>query len=168
MSSYVSDWLNNEVCLSVFVSVPSKQFSNGYLFGELLVALGWLDAGQFAEMRDASTTNARLENFDVVAGGLRANGVNFNPKVSVPLMVTEARGAAADILLKIKNRKAEQDNPPPKPPLPSTHTVRPKKFQRGPMTDWGTDDFFLKTMEVSDCEKHGGSRHASTPSRRFC
>ena len=147
MSSYVGDWLNHEVCLSVHISVPSKQFSNGYYFGELLVALGWLQPSQFAEMRNSPTTNARLENFDVVASALRANGVNFNPKVSVPLMVTEARGAAADVLLKIKNRKAEQDNPPPKPPLPSTHSVRPKKFARGPMTDWGTDDFFLKTME---------------------
>ena len=42
MASYVSQWLNNEVKLSTYVTAPNKQFANGYLFGELLLALGWL------------------------------------------------------------------------------------------------------------------------------
>ncbi|GMH73721.1 hypothetical protein TrLO_g14525 [Triparma laevis f. longispina] len=147
MSSYVSDWLNHELVLSTKITVPSKQFANGYLFGEVLVALNWLTPSKFSDMRNSSTSLARLENFMIVEQALRSNGVQFDRKVSIPLIVTEARGAAADLLLKIKNMKASQDNPPPKPPPPSTTSVRPKEFKRGPMTDWGTDDFFLRTME---------------------
>ncbi|GMH87029.1 hypothetical protein TrVE_jg13490 [Triparma verrucosa] len=147
MSSYVSDWLNHQLVLSTKVAVPSKQFANGYLFGEVLVAIGWLSPDKFADMRNSSTSIARLENFVIVEQALRANNLQFDRKVSIPLIVTEARGAAADLLLKIKNMKAAQDNPPPKPPPPSTTSVRPKEFKRAPMTDWGADDFFLKTME---------------------
>ena len=99
-------------------------------------------------MRNHQTTNARLENFEIVDACLRENQIPFDRKQAIPLIVTEARGAASGLLLKIKRAKELQDNPPPKPPPPSTFTVRPKDFKRHPMTDWGLDDFFLKTMET--------------------
>ena len=91
MASYVSSWLNDTVHLSVSIKNPGKQFSNGYLFGELLVALNWLDQSEYIEMVDRGTTEARLSNFEVVHRCLSSHGVLYDNNL-IPLIVTEARG----------------------------------------------------------------------------
>ena len=145
MSSYISNWLNNTIKLSVLITSPSLQFSNGYLYGELLLALGWITSSEYGGFRDSKTTNIRLKNFSIIVGVLNKMGVKYQKKV-ISLIVTEARGAATDLLVRIKSRYDEILNPPGIPPPLSTTSVRKKVFEREAMTDWGSDDFYVKTM----------------------
>jgi len=113
---------------------------------QLLVALSWLDPAQFANMTNRSTTLDRLANFEVVDRCLSQKNVNYDDNL-IPLIVTESRGAAASLLLRIKKAKEASLAPPVREKMKSTQSVRPKEFSRGALTDWGQDDFLVKTME---------------------
>tara|TARA_B110000305_G_C19397070_1_gene618032 strand:+ start:589 stop:1347 length:759 start_codon:yes stop_codon:yes gene_type:complete len=165
MASYVAAWCNNQIKLSTKVTNPGKQFSNGYLFGELLIAIDWLDAGEWGKMTNNSTTHARLSNFAIVDACLKSKGVFYDNNL-IPLIVTEARGAAADLLLKIKRCKEVHEQPPPKVVEKSTHTVRPKEVSEPPLKQQKREPTNTKHTKKTKNAVHSRS-HDSVGRRRL-
>ena len=125
MTSYIQNWLNTDIKLSLTITSPTRQFANGFLFGELLMALGWIDGGVYGEFTDGATTLIRLRNFTLVSTCLLQNGVVFDKKV-IPLIMTEARGAVSDLILRIKERKKAIDKPPK---VSESHTTTLKQLR---------------------------------------
>jgi hypothetical protein len=61
MAKIVSSWLNDELQLSRHVTDFEKDFSNGYLFGEILFKLGLQT--DFKDFKDQDNPKAMLANF---------------------------------------------------------------------------------------------------------
>ena len=143
----VLQWVNsNEARLSKTVTSLERAFGSGYLLGELLYKRGMLEKKQYEALVDADDMETALQNFDVVVGALEAAQVPFE-KAEIGKVVMRQRGAAAKLLLAIKeiHEKGVPVPPPPKPnPLA---TVRPKQFLRARLSDWGCDDFEEKTVK---------------------
>ena len=143
----VLQWVNsNEARLSKTVTSLERAFGSGYLLGELLYKRGMLEKKQYEALVDADDMETALQNFDVVVGALEAAQVPFE-KAEIGKVVMRQRGAAAKLLLAIKeiHEKGVPGPPPPKPdPLA---TVRPKQFLRARLSDWGCDDFEEKTVK---------------------
>ena len=143
----VLQWVNSgEARLSKTVTSLEKAFGSGYLLGELLYKRGMLEKKQYEALVDADDMETALQNFDVVVGALEAAQVPFE-KAEIGKVVMRQRGAAAKLLLAIKeiHEKGVPVPPPPKPnPLA---TVRPKQFLRARLSDWGCDDFEEKTVK---------------------
>ena len=123
------------------------QFANGYLFGEVLLVLSYLTSSDYAEFKSGNSTVIRLSNYALVTKCLSSAGVSYDSRL-IPLIMTEARGASADLLLRIKSHWESRDMPAPVPKVLSTHSVRARTFVRPPHTDWGQDDFYERTMAV--------------------
>ena len=119
MGSFAAAWVNKVHPLTTVV-VPSRvnsQFSSGVLFAELLVSLGWLSSAEFGDsvVSHANCTSHRLINMHVVVAALKTVVMESWDKREVclfdgeklvklvPLIITEAQGAAAELLLRIKS-----------------------------------------------------------------
>ena len=100
MAALLARWINTDVRLGVKVSNLDADFGTGYLFAELLVALGYLeDSSEFSRRQ---STSVRTTNFKRLAPVLReALGITLTDKM-VRDIVTEQRGSAARLLYKIK------------------------------------------------------------------
>ncbi|XP_053148066.1 sperm flagellar protein 2 isoform X8 [Hemicordylus capensis] len=110
MTDILCDWLNREVKLSRAVDPESfsKEFSSGYLIGELLNKYELQeDFDQFSQSRLA---NAKLNNFSRMEPTLQLLGVQFDQNVARNIMM-EQHGAATKLVYQLyvaleKKRKA--------------------------------------------------------------
>ena len=99
MSELLLNWLNNEVGLSTNVANFEKDFSNGYLFGEVLHKFRQQD--DFDHFDNRSTYEAKLANFKRIEPTLKALGIKVNATQSNAMMNGE-RGSALRLLYQLK------------------------------------------------------------------
>ncbi|XP_007426743.1 sperm flagellar protein 2 [Python bivittatus] len=100
MTGILCDWLNREVKLSRTVDSESfsREFSSGYLIGELLNKYELQeDFDQFSQSRLA---NAKLNNFSRMEPTLQLLGVQFDQNVARNIM-TEQHGAAIKLVYQL-------------------------------------------------------------------
>jgi hypothetical protein len=99
MSELLQNWLNNEVGLSTNVTSFEKDFSNGYLFGEILHKFRQQD--DFNGFDNRHTYEAKLANFKRLEPTFKALGIKFNATQSNAMMASE-RGASLRLLYQLK------------------------------------------------------------------
>uniref|UniRef100_A0A8C3BPJ5 Sperm flagellar 2 n=1 Tax=Cairina moschata TaxID=8855 RepID=A0A8C3BPJ5_CAIMO len=100
MAGLLCGWLNGEVRLSRSL-VPgsfAEEFSNGYLFGELLHKYGLQD--DFNKFSQSRVASAKLNNFSLLEPTLHLLGVQFNENVAQDIM-TGQHGAATKLLYEL-------------------------------------------------------------------
>ena len=101
MAALLARWINTEVRLGERVTNLDADFSTGYQFAQLLVALGYLEDS--SEYSRRQSTSVRIANFKRLAPVMQeALGISLTDKV-VRDIVTEQRGSAARLLYKIKS-----------------------------------------------------------------
>ena len=120
MSQLISTWLNTcGLSVSVLPSTLEAQFANGYLIGELLSCayharrLKLLDASDFSRFSDCSSLtrgarSAAINNFLLLQPILRSMQIAL-PVEQVRRIVIQERGAALDLLFKIRLALSRHD-----------------------------------------------------------
>mmetsp|Transcript_136004 Transcript_136004/g.352617 ORF Transcript_136004/g.352617 Transcript_136004/m.352617 type:complete len:849 (+) Transcript_136004:47-2593(+) len=99
MSELLQNWLNNEVGLSTNVANFEKDFSSGYLFGEVLHKFRQQD--DFEQFVNKNTYEAKLANFKKLEPTLKALGIRVDATHSNAMMNCE-RGASLRLLYQLK------------------------------------------------------------------
>ncbi|CAK9107410.1 unnamed protein product [Durusdinium trenchii] len=107
MSELLQNWLNNEVGLSTNVSNFEKDFSSGYLFGEILHKFWQADFEQF---QNKNSHQAKIANFKSLEPILKALGIKFNATLINAVMNGE-RGAALRLLYQLKMASERSERP---------------------------------------------------------
>lgn len=107
MSELLQNWLNNEVGLSTNVSNFEKDFSSGYLFGEILHKFWQADFEQF---QNKNSHQAKIANFKTLEPILKALGIKFNATLINAVMNGE-RGAALRLLYQLKMASERSERP---------------------------------------------------------
>ncbi|XP_043831005.1 sperm flagellar protein 2 [Dromiciops gliroides] len=100
MSDIVCRWLNQEVKLSRTVSPKAleKDFSNGFLLGELLHKHELQD--DFSQFSEGRVSNAKLNNFSRLEPTFQLLGVQFDQNVAQNIM-TEKHGSVTKLLYQL-------------------------------------------------------------------
>uniref|UniRef100_A0A4X2LC40 Calponin-homology (CH) domain-containing protein n=1 Tax=Vombatus ursinus TaxID=29139 RepID=A0A4X2LC40_VOMUR len=100
MSDIVCKWLNQEVKLSRTVSPKAleKDFSNGFLLGELLHKHELQD--DFPQFSEGRVSNAKLNNFSRLEPTFQLLGVQFDQNVAQNIM-TEKHGSVTKLLYQL-------------------------------------------------------------------
>ncbi|XP_051845733.1 sperm flagellar protein 2 isoform X9 [Antechinus flavipes] len=100
MSDIVCRWLNQEVKLSRTVSPKAleKDFSNGFLLGELLHKYELQD--DFAQFLEGRVSNVKLNNFSRLEPTFQLLGVQFDQNVAQNIM-TEKHGSVTKLLYQL-------------------------------------------------------------------
>ncbi|XP_068952228.1 sperm flagellar protein 2 [Petaurus breviceps papuanus] len=100
MSDIVCRWLNQEVKLSRTVSPKAleKDFSNGFLLGELLHKHELQD--DFPHFSEGRVSNAKLNNFSRLEPTFQLLGVQFDQNVAQNIM-TEKHGSVTKLLYQL-------------------------------------------------------------------
>ncbi|XP_050799757.1 sperm flagellar protein 2-like [Gopherus flavomarginatus] len=100
MSDILCEWLNREVKLSRTVDPKSfpKEFSTGYLIGEILHKYELQD--DFNQFSQSRVANSKLNNFSRLEPTLQLLGVQFDQNEAQNIM-TEQHGAATKLLYQL-------------------------------------------------------------------
>ncbi|CAM5113172.1 unnamed protein product [Eretmochelys imbricata] len=100
MSEILCEWLNREVQLSRTVDPKSfpKEFSTGYLIGEILHKYELQD--DFNQFSQSRVANSKLNNFSRLEPTLQLLGVQFDQNEAQNIM-TEQHGAATKLLYQL-------------------------------------------------------------------
>ncbi|KAM9095254.1 sperm flagellar protein 2-like [Sarcophilus harrisii] len=100
MSDIVCRWLNQEVKLSRTVSPKAleKDFSNGFLLGELLHKYELQD--DFSQFLEGRVSNVKLNNFSRLEPTFQLLGVQFDQNVAQNIM-TEKHGSVTKLLYQL-------------------------------------------------------------------
>ena len=129
MAALLCKWLNSNECnLSVHIKPSSfeAQFSNGYYAGELLAKayharrLQLMDDEDFSRFNNKSARTASINNYLLLQPILRSMQIAL-PVDQVRRIVIEERGAALDLLFKIRLALSRHDGKFPK--------VKVRKFE---------------------------------------
>lgn len=99
MSALLQNWLNNEVGLSTNVANFERDFSNGYLFGEILHKFRQQE--DFDTFANKNTYETKIANFKRLEPTLKALGIKCNAAQSTAMMGGE-RGASLRLLYQMK------------------------------------------------------------------
>lgn len=108
MAKLLETWLNSEVELSRKVTNFEEDFSNGYLFGELLYKFN--QQPDFDMFVDRDNRNNRLSNFTRLLDPLKALGIKPDPAL-IQKILSKHQGAAIQLLYQIK-MTLERTSPP--------------------------------------------------------
>ncbi|XP_008416454.1 sperm flagellar protein 2 isoform X1 [Poecilia reticulata] len=100
MSDILCSWLNRELGLSETVDAKnvSKDFSNGYLFGEILNKYQMQE--DFHMFLKSDSSNAKTNNFSRLEPSFKLLGVSFN-KSTIQDLMKEKRGVATNLLYQL-------------------------------------------------------------------
>ncbi|XP_007557665.1 sperm flagellar protein 2 [Poecilia formosa] len=100
MSDILCSWLNRELRLSETVDARnvSKDFSNGYLFGEILHKYQMQE--DFHMFLKSDSSNAKANNFSRLEPSFKLLGVSFNKSTAQDLM-KEKHGVATNLLYQL-------------------------------------------------------------------
>uniref|UniRef100_A0A3B3WW73 Calponin-homology (CH) domain-containing protein n=1 Tax=Poecilia mexicana TaxID=48701 RepID=A0A3B3WW73_9TELE len=99
MSDILCSWLNRELRLSETVGKNvSKDFSNGYLFGEILHKYQMQE--DFHMFLKSDSSNAKANNFSRLEPSFKLLGVSFNKSTAQDLM-KEKHGVATNLLYQL-------------------------------------------------------------------
>ena len=103
MSNTILDYLNNEIKLSKIIQNIEKDFSNGYLFGELLQKLGYLKKELSIFKKEAESKNEINENFNNLKEQL--NEINLHlDEGTIKSICSCEKNVASNLIYKIKTK----------------------------------------------------------------
>lgn len=99
MAEILANWVNNELELSKHVDSFEKDFSNGYLFGEILKRYN--QQSDFEDFSKKDSRDSRINNFALLEPTLKSLNIKFNTQL-IDDIIKEKRGAAMRILIQLK------------------------------------------------------------------
>jgi len=99
MTNLIEDWLNNEVKLSKKITKIEEDFSNGFLFGELLHR--YQQISNFIDYKNKEDHETKVSNLKNVETSLRDLNVKLD-KGRIFDILNQKRGVAARYLYQIK------------------------------------------------------------------
>ena len=127
MAALITKWLNTcDLSVKIVTSELESQFANGYRVGELLCTeyhakrLKLMDAADFSRFVDSDNRSAAINNFLLLQPILRSMQIAL-PVDQVRRVVIEERGAALDLLFKIRLALSRHDGKFPR--------VKVRKFE---------------------------------------
>ena len=100
MAHLLYKWVNDEVVLSKKVTNFAKDFSNGYLFADLLHVYNQLN--DFPEYVNKSASNAKITNFCRLEPVFRRLGLRFDSKIAFEI-IKEYPRTAMNLVASLKN-----------------------------------------------------------------
>ena len=100
MAHLLYKWVNEEVVLSKKVTNFAKDFSNGYLFADLLHVYNQLN--DFPEYVNKSASNAKITNFCRLEPVFRRLGLRFDSKIAFEI-IKEYPRTAMNLVASLKN-----------------------------------------------------------------
>lgn len=95
----VLKWVTNDLRLSKTIHSFEMDFSNGYLFGEILCQFGIYDDVKVFSKN--TNKEAKVNNFYLIEDAMRILKVRFDGKMTHSIM-QEERGAALRLLYQLK------------------------------------------------------------------
>ena len=101
MSEILLTWLNTEVDLSRKIGDMERDFSNGYLLGELLYKFNQLT--NFRDFSDRGDRNSKISNFTLLQQVLKNIGVLFDMNVAKQIM-EGTKGVVLKLLYQIRSK----------------------------------------------------------------
>ena len=99
MSALLMRWCNDALHLSRPVTSFERDFSNGFLLGEVLAKFN--QQPDFDRFIDSSKSNAKINNFCMLEPTMRRMRIKFDSKIAYNIMRGE-RGAANKLLYQVK------------------------------------------------------------------
>jgi hypothetical protein len=99
MAKLITDWLNEQVCLSKTITDLDGDFCDGYLIGELLWRFNQQD--DFDRFLQRDNPDARINNFCLLEPTMRQIGVVFNSRIAYDIMHSKP-GQMKNLLFEIK------------------------------------------------------------------
>lgn len=105
MSELLVNWLRDDCKLSLPSNCLENAFSNGFLFGEVLFRLDFLQ--DKSDFRDSDTNTARIINFCRLYHTLKPLNIQFDVQIAIGIL-SRKNGIAASILLQLKLIADEQ------------------------------------------------------------
>ena len=100
MAHLLYKWINEDVVLTKKVTNFAKDFSNGYLFADLLHVYNQLN--DFPEYVNKSASNAKITNFCRLEPIFRKLGLRFDSKIAFEI-IKEYPRTAMNLVAKLKN-----------------------------------------------------------------
>jgi hypothetical protein len=105
MADLIEDWINNEVKLSKTIAIIEEDFSNGYLFGELLNKFNQIT--NFNEYKNKDDTEIKITNFKLLEKAFRDMDIKIE-KGRIFDLINKKRGVATRFLYLIKKNLSEK------------------------------------------------------------
>jgi len=105
MADLIGEWINNEVKLSKKITNIEDDFSNGYLFGELLQKFNKIS--NFNEYKNNDDNTIKIANFKLLEKALRDININIE-KGRIFDLISKKRGVATRFLYLIKKTLSEK------------------------------------------------------------
>jgi hypothetical protein len=106
MVELIETWVNNEVKLSKKIKNIEEDFSNGYLFGELLDKYNMIS--NFSEYRDKDDHEIKIANFKLLEKAFRDMEIKID-KGRIFDLLNKKRGVSARFLYMIKMTLAKKN-----------------------------------------------------------
>ncbi len=100
MAHLLYKWINDDVVLSARVTNFAKDFSNGYLFADLLHVYNQIN--DFSKYVNKSASNAKITNFCRLEPVFRKLGLRFDSKIAFEI-IKEYPRTAMNLVAKLKN-----------------------------------------------------------------
>ena len=92
-------WINKDIHLTKVIHSFEMDFSNGYLFGEILCQFGIYD--DIKIFSKGTNKEAKVNNFYLIEDAMRMLKIRFDGKMTHSIM-QEERGAALRLLYQLK------------------------------------------------------------------
>jgi len=105
MVDLIEDWVNKEVKLSKKIKNIEEDFSNGYLFGELLDKFNQIT--NFSEYIDKDDNETKIANFKLLEKAFRDMEIKID-KGRIFDLLNKKRGVSARFLYMIKMTLAKK------------------------------------------------------------
>lgn len=105
MADLIEDWLNSEVKLSKTITNIEEDFSNGYLFGELLNKFNQIT--NLNEYKNKEDGSIKVTNFKLLEKAFRDMDIKIE-KGRIFDLINKKRGVATRFLYLIKKTLAEK------------------------------------------------------------
>lgn len=106
MASLILNWLNNEVKLSKRISMIEEDFSNGYLFGEILHK--YKQISNFNEYRNKDDLNYKIRNFKFIEKAFKELSIKLE-RARLEDIINKKRGIATRFLYQLKMSLAKKE-----------------------------------------------------------
>ena len=134
MSRLAQEYLQSKFTLPRKVGSVERDLSSGFLLAAAVEQLGCIPPEEFEKVLDSTNPDVVLENFRVLARGLKKLGISLSQK-AVASIVSEQSGSAADLIMQIKRAREERESGQSAQAAESKFreslkTLRPREFVR--------------------------------------
>ena len=105
MADLIEDWINKEVKLSKKIKNIEEDFSNGYLFGELLDKFNQIT--NFSDYKDKDENDIKIANFKLLEKAFRDMDIKID-KGRIFDLISKKRGVSTRFLYMVKMTLAKK------------------------------------------------------------